>query len=96
MGMAAELGSDVPVFIDGRAAWCKGRGEIVEGAEFPQALRVMLMKPGFGVPTPWAYKRWRESRELRGVRYEGQEFGWGLLENDLERPVFEKYVVLGR
>ncbi len=95
MGMAAELGSDVPVFIQGGAAWCRGRGEIVEAADFAARLPVLLLKAGFGVPTPWAYKHWKESRRLDGVRYEGQEFGWGRLENDLERPVFEKYLVLG-
>jgi len=94
LGMAAELGSDVPVFVEGRAAWCRGRGEIVEAAEFAEGLPVLLLKPGFGVPTPWAYKRWKESRPLKGVRYEGQDFPWGRLENDLERPVFEKYLVL--
>jgi len=94
MRMAAELGSDVPVFMDGRAAWCRGRGELVEAADFATRLPVLLLKPGFGVPTPWAYKRWQESRELEGVRYEEQEFPWGGLKNDLERPVFEKYLVL--
>jgi 4-diphosphocytidyl-2-C-methyl-D-erythritol kinase len=95
MRMAAELGSDVPVFLEGGAAWCRGRGEIVEAAEFAERLPVLLLKPDFGVPTPWAYKHWKESRRLEGVRYEGQEFPWGRLENDLERPVFEKYLVLG-
>jgi 4-diphosphocytidyl-2-C-methyl-D-erythritol kinase len=95
MGMAAELGSDVPVFVAGGAAWCRGRGEIVEAAAFAERLPVLLLKPEFGVPTPWAYKHWKESRRLEGVRYEGQEFTWGRLENDLERPVFEKYLVLG-
>jgi 4-diphosphocytidyl-2-C-methyl-D-erythritol kinase len=94
MRMGAELGSDVPVFVEGRAAWCRGRGEIVEAADFAEKLPVLLLKPGFGVPTPWAYQRWKDSRALAGVRYEGQEFQWGRLENDLERPVFEKYLVL--
>ena len=45
MRMAAELGSDVPVFIDGGAAWCRGRGEIVEAADFTERLPVLLLKP---------------------------------------------------
>jgi 4-diphosphocytidyl-2-C-methyl-D-erythritol kinase len=94
MRMAAALGSDVPVFIDGRAAWCRGRGEIVEPVDFAARLPVLLLKPPFGVPTPWAYKRWKDSRELPGVHYAAQEFPWGRLENDLERPVFEKYLLL--
>jgi 4-diphosphocytidyl-2-C-methyl-D-erythritol kinase len=94
MRIAAKLGSDVPVFMEGRAAWCRGRGEILEPADFPARLPILLLKPGFGVPTPWAYQRWKDSRELEGVRYGAQEFPWGRLENDLERPVFEKYLVL--
>jgi 4-diphosphocytidyl-2-C-methyl-D-erythritol kinase len=94
MRMAGELGSDVPVFVDGKAAWCRGRGEIVEPADFATRLPVLLLKPSFGVPTPWAYKHWKSSCELKGVRYAAQEFPWGRLENDLERPVFEKYLVL--
>ena len=94
MRMAAELGSDVPVFVDGGPAWCRGRGEIVEPADVDAQLPVLLLKPEFGVPTPWAYKQWTESREVEGVRYEAQEFAWGRLENHLERPVFEKYLVL--
>jgi 4-diphosphocytidyl-2-C-methyl-D-erythritol kinase len=92
--MAAALGSDVPVFIEGRPAWCRGRGEIVQPADFNARLPVLLLKPGFGVPTPWAYQRWRDSHLIEGVRQGPQEFPWGRLENDLERPVFEKYLVL--
>jgi len=95
MQMAAELGSDVPVFVDGGAAWCRGRGEIVERADFTARVPVLLLKPEFGVPTPWAYKHWKDSRPLQGVRYEAQLLPWGRLANDLERPVFEKYLALG-
>jgi len=92
--MAAELGSDVPFFVYQSAAVCRGRGEIVTPVEFPHRLPLLLIKPSFGVPTPWAYKRWGESRELPGVSYAVQDFSWGRLVNDLERPVFEKYIFL--
>jgi 4-diphosphocytidyl-2-C-methyl-D-erythritol kinase len=92
--MAAELGSDVPVFLEHGPAWCRGRGEIVAPAAFSEELPLLLLKPGFGVPTPWAYKHWKDSRRLKDVRYEPQPFPWGTLENDLERPVFEKFLVL--
>ena len=94
MRMAADLGSDVPVFVDGRAAWCRGRGEIVEPVDFGARLPLLLLKPEFGVATPWAYKHWQQSRELESVRYDAQQFAWGRLENALERPVFEKYLLL--
>jgi len=93
--MAAQLGSDVPFFIVRGPALCKGRGEIVEPADFPASTPILLMKPPFGVPTPWAYQRWRESQEVPSFRYGPQSFGGHELVNDLERPVFEKYLVLG-
>jgi 4-diphosphocytidyl-2-C-methyl-D-erythritol kinase len=92
--MAAELGSDIPFFIYRSAAVCRGRGEIVEPFAFAEKLPLLLVKPAFGVPTPWAYKRWAESREIPGVSYAPQLFPWGKLVNDLERPVFEKYIFL--
>lgn len=92
--MAAELGSDVPLFLHHSAARIRGRGELVEPVAFPHALPLLLIKPGFGVPTPWAYGRWHDSLEIPGVPYAPQQFEWGALHNDLERPVFEKYLFL--
>jgi len=92
--LGAQLGSDVPVFIHEGAAICRGRGEQIAPLDFPQALALLLIKPPFGVPTPWAYQRWEESREIPGVSYAPQRFPWGKLHNDLERPVFEKYLFL--
>ncbi len=92
--MAAELGSDIPFFIYQSAAIIRGRGEHVEPVAFSHTLPLLLIKPPFGVPTPWAYKRWRDSQEIPGVRYDAQELEWGTLVNDLERPVFEKYIPL--
>ncbi len=92
--LAAQLGSDVPFFIFRSAAICRGRGELVTPSAFAEKLPLLLLKPPFGVPTPWAYKQWRESREIPGAFYDAQHFGWGKLCNDLERPVFEKYIFL--
>ncbi len=92
--MAAELGSDVPFFIYESAAMIRGRGERVEPVAFPHALPLLLIKPPFGVPTPWAYSRWKDACEIPGVPYAAQAFPWGELVNDLERPVFEKYIFL--
>lgn len=94
--LGAEIGSDVPFFIFRSAAWCSGRGEIVTPAKLEKPFRLLLLKPSFQVPTPWAYGRWRESRELPGMRYEPQDFAGLRLVNDLERPVFEKFIFLAR
>lgn len=92
--LAAELGSDVPFFLWESPAWCRGRGEIVEPTTLAAGGEVLLIKPPFPVPTPWAYKAWRDSRELPGVPYGPQDSPWGPLVNDLERPVFEKHLLL--
>ena len=89
--LAASLGSDVAFFLADGAARCTGRGEIIEAADAPPALRVLLLKPWFGVPTPDAYERWSGSHELPGVCYTAQETGGVSLVNDLERPVFAKH-----
>jgi 4-diphosphocytidyl-2-C-methyl-D-erythritol kinase len=95
MQLAAQIGSDVPFFILGSAATCRGRGEIVEPARLPANFNLLLVKPDFGVPTPWAYGRWKDSRELPDVDYASQEFSGVCFVNDLERPVFEKFILLG-
>lgn len=89
--IAAGLGSDIPFFLTPGAARCTGRGEIIEPAPSPPELPVLLLKPGFGVATPDAYKRWKDSKEIPGISYGPQVFPWGELVNDLERPVFEKH-----
>jgi 4-diphosphocytidyl-2-C-methyl-D-erythritol kinase len=94
--LAAALGSDVPFFLVRSAAHCRGRGELVERVEPLPPLPLLLLKPEFGVPTPWAYSRWNDSRELPGIDYAVQKVGELVLENDLERPVFEKHLFLAR
>lgn len=94
--LAAAIGSDVPFFLARSAAWCRGRGEIVEAIGSLPKLSLLLLKPEFGVSTPWAYQRWNDSRELVGVDYAAQQVGELTLQNDLERPVFEKHIFLAR
>lgn len=92
--MAAKLGSDIPFFIYRSAAVIRGRGEVVSPVTFAEKLRLLLLKPPFAVPTPWAYQHWQGSQELPDVNYAAQPFSWGRLVNDLERPVFGKFIFL--
>ena len=94
MELAARLGSDVPFFIVRSAAICRGRGELVTPVKLETRLNLLLLKPNFGVPTPWAYSRWNEAHELPEIDYSSQNFGGVRFCNDLERPVFEKFVFL--
>ena len=93
--LGAQIGSDVPCFLlDTPAADGAGRGEQVTPAEFPWQLPLVLIKPPFPIPTPWAYKRWAGSKEIPGILYAPQLCEWGAMVNDLERPVFEKFILL--
>jgi 4-diphosphocytidyl-2-C-methyl-D-erythritol kinase len=92
--IAAELGSDVPFFIRRQAAWCRGRGEQIETWDLPEKVPLLLLKPVFGVETPWAYKNWATSYDLPGLDTTGQDLGWVKIFNSLERPAFEKFLVL--
>jgi 4-diphosphocytidyl-2-C-methyl-D-erythritol kinase len=94
--LAAQIGSDVPFFLAAGPARCRGRGEIVEPVASLPRLSLLLLKPEFGVPTPWAYQRWQGARELPAVDYTAQRVGELILQNDLECPVFEKYLFLGQ
>ena len=92
--IAETIGSDVPFFIFQSAALCKGRGELVSPTRLREQLSLLLLKPEFNVPTQWAYSRWLGSREIPGISYAAQAFGAQTFANDLERPVFEKFVFL--
>ena len=92
--IGSTIGSDVPFFIFRSAAFCKGRGEIVTPVKLPQRLSILLLKPDFGVATKWAYSRWKDSKEVPEISYASQQFLDQTFVNDLERPVFEKFIFL--
>lgn len=56
--LAAIIGSDVPFFLQDQPALATGRGECIEPLESFAALRgaaFLLIHPGFGISTAWAY-----------------------------------------
>jgi 4-diphosphocytidyl-2-C-methyl-D-erythritol kinase len=94
--MAQMIGSDVPFFIFQSAAVCKGRGEMVSPTTLGEPLPLLLLKPEFSMATQSAYWRWRDSHEIPGVSYAAQNLADQTFVNDLERPVFEKFVFLAQ
>jgi 4-diphosphocytidyl-2-C-methyl-D-erythritol kinase len=70
--LAAEIGSDVPLFLLGGAVLGLGRGELV--APMPDLPRTwcVVAVPSVGVSTPAAFREWDE-RQGRGKRVEGGE-----------------------
>ncbi len=94
--MAEPIGSDVFFFLFQSVAVCKGHGEMVMPVKLQKQFSILLLKPGFAVSTAWAYSRWQHSREIPGICYEAQEFAGQTFANDLERPVFAKFVFLAQ
>jgi len=107
--IASGIGSDVPFFLQSRPALATGRGENVEALDFFPALRdaaFILVHPGFGIPTAWAYEnlarfpdavngRPGHARRLIGaLQSGGVEACAGNLYNSLEAPALEKYPLL--
>ena len=88
---SGELGSDIPLFIYQSPCWCRGRGEIVEPVDLNWKHPIVLFKPSFDIPTPWAYSQWQSSQEIPGIPYTPAHVDQVALVNDLERPVFEKH-----
>ena len=107
--LAASLGSDVPFFLQSGPAIATGRGESIERQQpFPtlESAWFLLIRPSFGISTPWAYQslgRFSEAlhgrpgraRQLADALYRGslREASGGFY-NSLEAPAFEKYPIL--
>lgn len=97
MEIAAQLGSDVPFFLGGPSAICRGRGESVTPASPPLASAAVLLLPAIAMPTPAVYRRFDEmglgtdlddvERHLPGVELPTLDL-LGRLTNDLEAPAF--------
>ena len=58
--VAAEVGSDVPLFLVGGAVLGLGRGERVWAMPDLPAMPCVVALPGVGVSTAWAFREWDE------------------------------------
>lgn len=58
--LAAELGSDVPFFLAGGAAICRGRGERVERVTAGKRLNLVIVKPAESLATAEVYRQFDE------------------------------------
>jgi len=66
-GLAGRLGSDVPFFLHTPAAWCTGRGEIVQPAPLGKPLDLVLVCPKAGLATAAVYKQvWVPDKPVDG------------------------------
>jgi 4-diphosphocytidyl-2-C-methyl-D-erythritol kinase len=107
--LAASLGSDIPFFLQSKPALATGRGEKIQPLEPFPALRgkaFLLIHPGFGISTPWAYQNLERFPDaLNGKPGRAQKLV-SLLQagdlraasaefyNSLEAPALDKFPVL--
>jgi 4-diphosphocytidyl-2-C-methyl-D-erythritol kinase len=64
MELAAEVGSDVPLFLIGGAVLGLGRGEQVQPMPDLPATPCVIAVPGVGVSTPRAFRDWDERQAI--------------------------------
>jgi 4-diphosphocytidyl-2-C-methyl-D-erythritol kinase len=107
--IAARLGSDIPFFLQTKPALATGRGEkIISLDPFPatRGAVLLLIHPGFGISTPWAYQNLgRFPAALNGRPGRADELvkllqtadlatAGAEFYNSLEAPALEKYPLL--
>lgn len=93
--IAASLGSDIPFFLQNQPALATGRGETIEPVPCFQALEgcvFLLVHPGFGISTAWAYQELTRFPEaLNGRRSRAAKLISLLQAGDLSRASKEFY-----
>lgn len=97
------IGSDISVFFSQGAAYCTGRGEVVEEVQPPLPLStpMLLVKPPVGLSTPEIFKALDLGRRstadpkalLEGL-IQSREVSPLLTVNDLEQPAFDRLPAL--
>jgi 4-diphosphocytidyl-2-C-methyl-D-erythritol kinase len=107
--IAAALGSDIPFFLQDKPALATGRGEKIQPLGNFSALNgkaFLLIHPGFGISTPWAYQNLARFPEaLNGNAGRAKDLISKLQANDwpavadgfynsLEAPALEKFPIL--
>jgi 4-diphosphocytidyl-2-C-methyl-D-erythritol kinase len=106
--LAARLGSDVNFFLVGNAALCGGRGEQIKPVACKFSGTILLVNPGFGISTKWAYESWAKAAAESRLTARSPEVSLLLralaeddlagvsqsLFNSLEAPSIRKFPVL--
>jgi len=95
---SGDIGSDISVFFSEGAAYCTGRGEIVENVDPPIPLDtpMLLVKPPVGLSTPQIFKALDldrrstvDAKDILGNLCSGKWSDATNYVNDLEQPAFD-------
>ena len=102
--LGAEIGSDVPFFLNGPFSLIEGRGEKVRSLEAKSSVSILLVKPDLSVSAAWAYKAHvtKLTKKYIDIKLfchalDGKDFSSlrHMIHNDLEKAVMEKHHVIG-
>jgi 4-diphosphocytidyl-2-C-methyl-D-erythritol kinase len=110
LGLAAQLGSDCPLFLAGGPVVMRGRGEKLSPVA-PQLAarlhghRVLIFKPALAINTAWAYRRMAaaqpsgylpgpQAEEALTTWCESEAPGWPQPVNSFEAVVGAKFIAL--
>jgi len=95
--MSADIGSDIPFFIEGGCQLVKGIGDqlITLNTKCLKGLYFLLVVPPISISTEWAYKKLNKSLHPKGRRHKfppiSDSMNWQLFENDFERVIGKTY-----
>jgi len=102
MELSKEIGSDIPFFIKGGAAYVRGRGDELKFFKLPR-MSLIIYYPGYSISTTWAYKAYDEFKSIpqpepkiiieKGDKKKKKKRGKKgfTLENDFEKVVFKNH-----
>jgi 4-diphosphocytidyl-2-C-methyl-D-erythritol kinase len=106
--IGAEIGSDVPFFLNSPSAIVEGRGEKVSPIKLNSSMVLLLVKPPISVSTAWAYASFDKLNDSKLTKktidikllcraFKKQDFASlsTMLSNDLEKVIIERYPVVG-
>jgi 4-diphosphocytidyl-2-C-methyl-D-erythritol kinase len=95
LNYALQLGSDCPFFIINKPSYATGRGEILkETALDLSAYKIVLINPGIHINTGWAFSQLAPdapAKSIAAIIAQPITTWKQELQNDFEKPVFEKY-----
>lgn len=108
MQLGAELGSDIPFCLLGGTCLATGRGEKLKRISSMPETHLALVKPNFGISTPWSYAQLDARRSAQRAEQKAdipamlQAISLGDLQgvcsqmvNQLEPAALEAYPVIG-
>jgi 4-diphosphocytidyl-2-C-methyl-D-erythritol kinase len=86
LAIAAQTGSDVPLFLLGGTVWGRGRGELVTALADSPSIPCVVALPDCGVSTPQAFRDWDAAAASRAALTRASD---STTLNELNRKVAE-------